>query len=158
MEAKKISPEFSVSSQISAADVADIASQGFRSIICNRPDGEVADQPAFHEISRAAGEAGLEARYIPVTSGGVSDGDAAAFADAMRALPKPVLAYCRSGTRSATLWSLSQAGNLPATEILAATGAAGYDMSRVVNRITSGGKTHSTTGNGAASQASGARK
>ncbi len=59
----------------------------------------------------------------------------------MQELPRPILAYCRTGTRSATLWSLSQAGRMSVADILAATKAAGYDMGGVVRRITDGGKT-----------------
>ena len=107
MDVKRIDDRLGVSPQITAADVAALAADGFRAIVCNRPDGEGADQPSFEEIATAAKAAGLEARYIPVTSGMVRDEDAAAFGDALATLPGPVLAYCRTGTRSATLWSLS---------------------------------------------------
>ena len=106
MEFRKINDDITVSPQITAADLAGIAAAGYRSIICNRPDGEGADQQTFDEIDAAAREAGLVARYLPVVSGKVQDGDAEAFGTAMRELPGPVFAYCRTGTRSATLWSL----------------------------------------------------
>ena len=146
MELKKLSDNVSVSPQITAGDMAAIIDAGFRAIICNRPDGEGADQPGFEEIEAAAKAAGMEARYIPIRSGIVTDEDAAAFGAALRALPGPVLAYCRSGTRSATLWSLSQAGSRPMAEILAATKAAGYDMNGVARRVANGGKTPTDTG------------
>ena len=76
-----------------------------------------------------------------MTAGKVGDDDVAAFADAMRDLPGPVLAYCRTGTRSTTLWSLSEAGKQPVADILAAADAAGYDMAGVARRIANGGKT-----------------
>jgi sulfide:quinone oxidoreductase len=142
MEIKTIDKGLSVSPQIAAADVAELKKQGFRSIICNRPDGEGADQPTFAEIEKAAKKAGLEARYLPVVSGRVQDEDAEKFGAALSELPKPVFAYCRTGTRSATLWSLDQgARGTPLPEILAATKKAGYDMSGVVRRIANGGKT-----------------
>jgi sulfide:quinone oxidoreductase len=142
MEIKTIDKGLSVSPQIAAADVAELKKQGFRSIICNRPDGEGADQPTFAEIEKAAKKAGLEARYLPVVSGRVQDEDAEKFGAALSELPKPVFAYCRTGTRSATLWSLDQgAKGTPLPEILAATKKAGYDMSGVVRRIANGGKT-----------------
>ena len=146
MDIRKITDDIAASPQISATDVALIAEAGYRAIICNRPDGEGADQPNFEEIEAAAKQAGLEARYIPVVSGKVQDADAVAFGKALRELPGPVLAYCRSGTRSATLWSLSQAGGLPPAQILAATKRAGYDMAGVVRRIVNGGKTPTDTG------------
>ncbi|MEM1044931.1 MAG: TIGR01244 family sulfur transferase [Pseudomonadota bacterium] len=141
MDIKAISPELSVSPQITADDVETLKAKGFRSIICNRPDGEAGDQPGFDEIDAVAKAAGLETRYLPVVSGMVRDEDAMAFGEALRALPGPVLAYCRSGTRSATLWSLSEAARRPLADILAATKAAGYDMNGVARRIANGGRT-----------------
>ena len=146
MDFNRISADLTVSPQITVADVKAIKAEGFRSIICNRPDGEGADQPGFEEIEAAARAAGLEARYLPITAGMVRDEDAEAFSDALRALPGPVLAYCRTGTRSATLWSLAQAGKRPMPEILAATKAAGYDMNGVARRIANGGRTPTDTG------------
>jgi sulfide:quinone oxidoreductase len=146
MEIKTISSGFSVSPQIVADDVKEIAKLGFRSIVCNRPDGEGADQPTFEEISNAAKEAGLEVRYQPIVAGKVSDDDARDFGRLFDELPKPVFAYCRTGTRSTTLWSLSQAGKLDTSEILRATKAAGYDMGGVVRRIVNGGKTPTDQG------------
>jgi len=141
MDLKKISSKFSVSPQIAAADLAAIQEAGFRAIICNRPDGEGADQPSFEEIEAAAKKAGLETAYVPVTSGLVTDDDVAAFGAALNDLPRPVLAYCRTGTRSATLWSFHESKKRPMPEILAATKAAGYDMNGVARRIANGGKT-----------------
>ncbi|MBR9837196.1 MAG: TIGR01244 family phosphatase [Rhodobacteraceae bacterium] len=146
MEFRKINDDITVSPQITAADLPGIAAAGYRSIICNRPDGEGADQQTFDEIDAAAREAGLVARYLPVVSGKVQDGDAEAFGTAMRELPGPVFAYCRTGTRSATLWSLSQSKALTPPQILAATKAAGYDMAGVVRRIVNGGKTPTDSG------------
>ena len=146
MDFRKISPDLTVSPQIAAADVAAIKAEGYRSIICNRPDGEGADQPGFEEIEAAARTAGLETRYIPIQAGLVRDEDAEEFGAALREMPGPVLAYCRTGTRSATLWSLAQAGVRPIPEILAATKAAGYDMNGVARRIANGGKTPTDTG------------
>ncbi len=141
MESRKISEALSVSPQITIADVAEIKRLGFRSVICNRPDGEGADQPSFDEIKAEAEAAGLATRYIPIVAGKVRDEDAADFGRALDELPKPVFGYCRTGTRSATLWSLSQASILDTSEILRATKSAGYDMAGVVRRIVNGGKT-----------------
>ena len=146
MDIKTISDKVSVSPQISVDDVKDIAAQGFRAIICNRPDGEGADQPSFEEIEAAAKAAGIEAHYVPVQSGMVRDEDVAAFGAALNDVPRPVLAYCRTGTRSATLWSFHESQKRPMPEILAATKAAGYDMNGVARRIANGGKTPTDTG------------
>ena len=149
MDIKRISSALSVSPQIAATDIATLKAEGFRSIICNRPDGEGADQPNFEEIRAAAEAAGMEVRYIPIQTGMVRDADADAFGAALQDLPGPVFAYCRSGTRSATLWSLAMAKTLPIAHILGATKAAGYDMKGVARRITNGGKTPTDTGDAA---------
>ena len=146
MDVKTLSPQVSVSPQITAADVAKVSEAGFRAIICNRPDGEGADQPNFDEIEASANAAGLRVAYVPVTAGMVTDDDVAAFASALAELPRPVLAYCRTGTRSATLWSFHEADKRPMPDILAATKAAGYDMNGVARRIANGGKTPTDTG------------
>jgi sulfide:quinone oxidoreductase len=76
----------------------------------------------------------------------VQDSDAEAFGQTLLELPGPVLAYCRTGTRSATLWSLTEAERRPLSEILAATKAAGFDMAGVARRIVNGGKTPTASG------------
>jgi sulfide:quinone oxidoreductase len=142
MDIRKITRALSVSPQIAPADMIELKMAGFRSVICNRPDGEGADQPTFAEIEKAAKTAGIEARYLPIVSGRVGDEDAGAFDAALQDLPGPVLAYCRTGTRSTTL--VGAGGRRPrhaVADILAATKAAGYDMAGVVRRIANGGKT-----------------
>jgi sulfide:quinone oxidoreductase len=146
MDLKKITEKTAVSPQITPQDIAAIKEAGFRAIICNRPDGEGADQPSFEEIQATAKKVGLEAAYVPVTSGKVRDEDVESFGAALKDLPRPVLAYCRTGTRSATLWSLHESKKRPMHEILAATKAAGYDMNGVARRISNGGKTPTDTG------------
>jgi len=146
MDLKKITEKTAVSPQITPQDIAAIKEAGFRAIICNRPDGEGADQPSFEEIEAAAKKVGLEAAYVPVTSGKVRDEDVESFGAALKDLPRPVLAYCRTGTRSATLWSLHESKKRPMHEILAATKAAGYDMNGVARQISNGGKTPTNTG------------
>lgn len=141
MDPRTLSPQFAVSPQITPQDIPALKAQGYRAIIANRPDGEGADQPTFAEIEAAAHAAGMQARYIPISGGVVGDDDVEAFRSALRGMPGPVLAYCRSGTRSATLWSLAQADDMPLPQILAATSTAGYDLSGVVRRIANGGRT-----------------
>ncbi|KZM50722.1 bifunctional protein tyrosine phosphatase family protein/NAD(P)/FAD-dependent oxidoreductase [Labrenzia sp. OB1] len=142
---KPINTQIFVSPQIRPEDLAEIAQQGFRSIICNRPDGEGADQPTFEEMEAAAKKFDIDIRYLPIVAGKVRDEDATDFGALMEKLPKPVLAYCRTGTRSATLWSLSQADKQPLADILSQTKAAGYDMAGVVRRIANGGRTPTET-------------
>ncbi|MGB0505050.1 MAG: TIGR01244 family sulfur transferase [Pikeienuella sp.] len=146
MNIKTLTSGVSVSEQILPTDLQAIKDAGFRSIICNRPDGEGADQPTFKELAKAAKAVGLEAHYLPIVAGKVTDEDAAEFGAFLTALPGPVLAYCRTGTRSATLWSLSQAQQEDASDILATAKSAGYDMGGVVRRIVNKGKTPTNIG------------
>lgn len=122
-----LSNQLSVTSQIAPADVAALAVQGFRSIINNRPDGESDDQPSSATIAAAAKQAGLEYRYIPVVPGQLQQAQVQAFAEALTDMPSPVLAFCRSGMRSSTLWALQAPGTADA--ILDTARAAGYDLS-----------------------------
>lgn len=109
MHARTLTPALSVTAQIAPAAMAEIAAQGFRAIICNRPDGEEPGQPPFAKIEAAARAAGIEARYLPVTQADLTPDTAGAFADLLATLPGPVLAYCRSGMRSSTLWAMAEA-------------------------------------------------
>ena len=141
METKQLTETLSVSPQISAADVRALREAGVRSIICNRPDGEAPDQPNYEEIERAARELGLEMSYLPAVPGKVTDEQGVAFGKLLEILPKPIHAYCRTGTRSATMWALSQAGKVPLPEILDRASKAGHNLKGVVRRIANGGKT-----------------
>lgn len=141
MELKPLTPELSVSAQIVAADLAEIAQAGFRTVICNRPDGEGSDQPLFGELARQAQGLGLQMHYLPAESGKVSDEQGRRFGELLATSAKPVLAYCRTGTRSTTMWALSQAGTRPLPQIIERAAAAGYDLKGVVRRLVNGGKT-----------------
>jgi sulfide:quinone oxidoreductase len=135
MDIKKLTPDISVSPQIGPEDVAELAKQGFKSIVSNRPDGESADQPGYAEIEKEAKAHGLEVRYLPIIAGKMTDEDVAAFREALAELPGPMLAYCRSGTRCAAVWALAEAGERPVEDILSATRSAGYDMSALAPRL-----------------------
>lgn len=143
MKINTLTAQLSVSPQIMPNDIPNIAASGFKSIICNRPDGEGADQPSFREVEQATQDAGLKIRYLPVVSGKVSDEQVSEFDQLLEALPKPVLAYCRTGMRSTTLWGLSRAGRMSEEQILARANEAGYDLSGVIRRIASAGSTSS---------------
>lgn len=122
----RLTPAFGVAGQLDADDIAALAAQGWRSLVCNRPDGETADQPASAELVQAAAAHGLAWRHIPVVSGQWRDADVAAFAEAMRTLPAPVLAFCRTGTRSIHLWALAMADTLDAESLQRIAADAGY--------------------------------
>ncbi|MCG2841872.1 TIGR01244 family sulfur transferase [Sandaracinobacter sp. RS1-74] len=128
LEPRRLTESFSAAPQIAVEDVAAIKAAGFGFIVNNRPDGEAADQPSGAEIEEAALAAGLGYCAIPVDHSGFSVEQVAALS-ALMVSPRPVLAYCRSGTRSTMLWALASAsrGEDPDTLIDQAL-AAGYDV------------------------------
>jgi sulfide:quinone oxidoreductase len=105
MDIRKVNDVYSVCPQIGTDDIPLVAGLGFKSIICNRPDGESWDQPLFETLETAAVRAGLGAVYLPVAPSGPTAADVAHFASLFAELPKPVLAYCRSGARSLAIWT-----------------------------------------------------
>jgi sulfide:quinone oxidoreductase len=125
----ELEPGIAVAPQLSEPDFVDVAARGFRSVVNNRPDGEVADQLPNAEAEAAARRHGLTFRYQPVNNIDVTDDDAVnEFARLMNELPVPVLFYCRSGTRCTTLWTQAAAPRLGIDGALAAARAAGYDL------------------------------
>ena len=141
MQLHKLSDQVALSSQIFPGEMAEIRAAGYRSIICNRPDGEGSDQPVYREIGGRCAGFGSRRRFSPshqVVSPRMTQ---AKFGQLLEELPKPILAFCRTGTRSASLWALSEAKNRPLPEILERTRAAGYDMSGIVRRIANRGRT-----------------
>jgi uncharacterized protein (TIGR01244 family) len=132
MTIRKIDDAVSVAPQIAPEDVPGLAAAGFKAIVNNRPDGEDFSQPDGEDIRRAAQEAGLGYAAIPVTHAGFSAAQVEAMVEALDAAGGPVLAYCRSGTRSCNLWALAEAsrGGDPA-ELTAKAAAAGYDISGI---------------------------
>ncbi|MFA7263213.1 MAG: TIGR01244 family sulfur transferase [Caulobacter sp.] len=132
-EFRRVTEDFSVSPQIEPADMAEAAAQGFTLVINNRPDGEVEGQPTSTEMEAAARAAGLDYVHIPVTGGPTPD-QVEAQRLAVEDADGPVLAFCRSGTRSIVTWSLGQAlSGMRSRGDLAALGrGAGYDLSGVL--------------------------
>jgi uncharacterized protein (TIGR01244 family) len=108
MSITEITPDYSVSPQIEPEDVAEIARLGFRSIMCNRPEGESADQTPVAEIEAEAQRLGLGFAFVPVVSGKIDSQNVEDFRQALDRLEGPVLAYCRSGGRCQNLFVLAQ--------------------------------------------------
>jgi uncharacterized protein (TIGR01244 family) len=136
MAFRKLDDGISVSPQLSVDDVADAAGAGFVLIINNRPDGEAPDEPQGGDIEAAARAQGLDYCAIPIGHGGFSQPQVDTMAEQLQRAGGPVLAYCRSGTRSTLLWSLARAklGDPPA-ELNAKANAAGYDLTPVAALI-----------------------
>ena len=135
MDFRTIDSGLAVSPQIELADVATIAEAGYKSIVCNRPDGESEDQPLVGEIQAAAERHGMAFHHQPVVSGEVTDENVDYFSSLMSEISGPVLAFCRTGTRSITLWALSEARHLTTDAILETAAQAGYDLSGLRDRL-----------------------
>ncbi len=129
---RKIDDSISVAAQIGVDDVAEAAKAGFTMIINNRPDQEEPGQPSGESIREAARAAGLAYVAIPITPGGFSAAQIDAMGKALGAAEGPVLAFCRSGTRSTFCWALAKGstGSDP-DELAAKAASAGYDISPI---------------------------
>jgi uncharacterized protein (TIGR01244 family) len=127
---RHVTDELSVAPQISIADVAEAAKLGFRALICNRPDAEEPGQPPVGDIAQAAKAQGLAFHHIPVRGQPTPD-QVEAMRQAVAETDGPVLAFCRSGTRSIVTWSLGQAasGERARGELISLGREAGYDLS-----------------------------
>jgi len=121
-----------VSPQIDTDDLAEAVRLGVKHIINNRPEGESDDQTPGAVIEQAAKDAGLTYVAIPVGHGGFSEGQVQAMVETLAAAQGPILAYCRSGTRSTLLWALARASQgATAEELAPIANAAGYDITPV---------------------------
>lgn len=130
---RKVTDSFTVAPQIAASDLAEAAALGFTLVINNRPDGEQPGQPTSAEMEAAARAAGLDYVHVPVV-GGPGPAQVEAVQAAVAGAKGPVLAFCRSGTRSIVTWSIGQAisGARPRDELVRLGAAAGYDLSGVL--------------------------
>ena len=123
-----LTPNVTALPQPSVDDIGELAKRGYRSIIGNRPEGEAPDQPQWTDLKAAATSRGMEAVHIPVVASQISEADVRAFAEAMERLPKPIAAFCRTGTRSALLWALANDVSLTVDERIAIAARDGYDL------------------------------
>lgn len=128
MDIRKLTDQISVSPQINHSDFADIAALGFKTIINNRPDREVPFQPRTKTLAKRAEQAGVDYVFLPVTSGHMTQKDIDDFRTVLKNIKSPVLAFCRTGTRSANLWARANTNNLTAAEITCIGAQAGYEL------------------------------
>ncbi len=129
---RKLSDSVLASPQISADDVAAAQELGVTLIINNRPDGEDPNAPQGPEIEAAAQDAGMDYLAIPIGHSGFSEVQVDQMIEALDKANGPILAYCRSGTRSTLLWGLAQAkSGMDPDEIARTAMAAGYDVTPI---------------------------
>lgn len=134
-ELRQVSDTLFVSPQLAPEDLSVAKASGIKTVICNRPDHEHGpDQATIAEMQDAAESLGLTFLALPF-SGAPSPEIAAQQAALIDAADKPVLAYCRSGTRSITAWALSQSGQGQRDKILQSAAAAGYDLTSIADYL-----------------------
>ncbi|WP_298671282.1 TIGR01244 family sulfur transferase [uncultured Sphingomonas sp.] len=132
LDIRPIDATISVAPQIAPEDIAAIKAAGFVAIVNNRPDGEESGQPEGDAIRTAAEDAGLAYTAIPITHAGFSQPQVSAMIEALAGANGPILAFCRSGTRSCNLWALAQAKLGADRDDVAAKGAgAGYSLTNL---------------------------
>ncbi|MEM6901369.1 MAG: TIGR01244 family sulfur transferase [Pseudomonadota bacterium] len=124
---RKVTDTFSVASQLTKSDIDQAAALGFKTIICNRPDNEDFQQPDIASLKIHAETVGLIYLALPF-SGAPPLEIVDQMGELIENTEKPVLAYCRSGTRSITAWALSQRGTNQRELILKQAADAGYDL------------------------------
>jgi uncharacterized protein (TIGR01244 family) len=110
MKIVKLTESIAVSAQITPENVAAIAAAGYKVLVNNRPDGEEANQPGNTDIAAAAKAAGMEYHYMPITAGNFPGPDFGRMRTLLDDTARPVLAFCRSGTRCTNLWVASKDG------------------------------------------------
>ena len=129
MDIRKLTDDFSVAPQLTPDEMPAVAAAGFRTVICNRPDTEIGPDLCCEEMRVAAEAAGLVWFDNPIQAGGMTMENVDDQGKISTHGQKPVLAYCRSGTRSATAWAFAQAGELGVDEVISAAANGGYDLS-----------------------------
>ena len=132
---RKLDDKTLVSGQIQPAEVADLKQLGVTMIVNNRPDGEDPDQPAAADIEAAAEQAGIDYRFVPIRRG-IGPSDVEAMQEAMGSCDGKLLAFCRSGNRSALAWAVARREQGASVEELEeAAAAAGVDLSPVAHLL-----------------------
>jgi uncharacterized protein (TIGR01244 family) len=140
MSFRTLTPTYTTSPQITPADVPAIAAAGYRTVICNRPDGENPPELAAARLRAAVEAAGLAFVENPVIGGALTEANVAAQRAAIDAATGPVFAYCASGNRSSIVWALATAAERPADETVAAAARWGYNLEPYRDRIAAAGR------------------
>lgn len=135
----KLTQDIFVHKQISQKELSQVKKQGFATIIDLRPDGEAKDQPSSKLMEDSSKENNLKFYYIPIAHGEISEKSVEQLTLALNDAPKPVLMYCRSGSRAARTWSLVEASKengMDADSILSIVKEAGHSSENLSQRIT----------------------
>ncbi|EKO3571766.1 TIGR01244 family phosphatase [Vibrio metschnikovii] len=130
-----LTPQLTVAPQIEPSDIEQIAGLGFKSVINNRPDGEESGQPLNQAIEKHADQLGLAYVHLPVVGGQISEAQIHQFDELLQTLPQPILAFCRTGTRSSMLWSLASQDSAVFSERLQVATKQGFKLDGLGERF-----------------------
>ena len=130
MQTQSLEKGVAITSQLTVEELEQVKAQGFKTVICNCKPGESAEFSGEDAYRFKAAELGLHWVHIPVTPGEYSQADVAAFAQALQQLPRPILAFCRSGKRATHLWAYAKrhTEKCDLAELFSAAKAAGFDL------------------------------
>jgi sulfide:quinone oxidoreductase len=129
VKATVVEQDFAVAPQVTPGDIEEIAKEGVKTLINNRPDGEEPGQLTAAEARAQAEKLGLQYVYLPVQTGTITAADVDAFARALKSSPKPIVAHCRSGTRCYLLWAATQvAQGKDVNQLVMRAAGDGYDI------------------------------
>lgn len=135
MDIKPLDHHLYVAAQPRLDELEQLAEQGFRTIIADRPRGESVDQPDFDAMKTKSESLGMTWHEIPVKPGEYAKKDINAFFDVLQSSEAPVLGFCKTGKRVAHLWALSLAPHRPVSELIASAKAVGYDLEPLRERL-----------------------
>lgn len=132
----QLTPGFAVAGQLAEADFAELAALGFRSILANRPDGEDPAQVSASRSRELAEMAGMAFQFLPLHMVDVLEpGTADATRAALNAMPGPILAFCRSGTRSAIAWAAAASQVAPVETVIATLESADFVIPGIADEL-----------------------
>lgn len=127
---KELPGDVFVTGQLMPAQIEALADQGVMSIINNRPDMEAPLQPLSEEIEQAALSSSLDYFHIPM-AGGVSPGMIEASLTAYQNTPRPIVAFCASGMRSAVLWAFAHVDQMGVEGVMDGLSKAGFQLEQI---------------------------
>jgi uncharacterized protein (TIGR01244 family) len=138
---KQVADKLFIAPQLTAEDIRAAKAKGFAAIVNNRPDGEEAGQPSAADNRRVAEAEGLGYAHIPISAGQVTEDKVRAFQNAVSQADGPVLAHCKTGTRSATLYAIGEVldGRMAKSEIASLGQRLGVDLSGAVKWLDANG-------------------
>jgi len=132
---RKLTVNLAVADQLTLDDLDAVKDAGYKAVVCNRPDEEGEPHAEAEAMAKKANALGLEFRYLPVNSGNITETDVEQHAAVLAEMPAPALTYCRSGTRCAMLWALTETGKQDVTTLVETVDKAGLSIVGIAHRL-----------------------